>query len=66
MRNLSRTTLGNHEVVERLAAGGMAVVYRAVQHPLGREVALKVLTPAPVDEVGFMALRDRGQDSGSA
>ncbi len=40
MRDLTGTRLGHHEVKERLGVGGMAVVFRAVQSSLGREVAL--------------------------
>ncbi len=54
MRDLTGRRLGNYEVRERLGAGGMAVVYRAVQHPLNREVALKALTPALVEDPGFI------------
>lgn len=35
--------IGNCRIVEEMAAGGMAVVYRAIQDPLGRTVAIKAL-----------------------
>jgi hypothetical protein len=38
--------VGPYEVVEAIGAGGMGVVFRARDHALERDVAVKVLPPA--------------------
>jgi serine/threonine-protein kinase len=38
--------IGNCEILEEIGSGGMATVYRAVQRPLGRTIAIKALKPS--------------------
>jgi serine/threonine-protein kinase len=38
-------TLGNYQILEQLGQGGMGEIYKAIQQPLNRIVALKILAP---------------------
>lgn len=39
-------SLGGYRLLERIGAGGMGTVFRALQESLNREVAIKILSPA--------------------
>ncbi|MBM3687005.1 MAG: Stk1 family PASTA domain-containing Ser/Thr kinase [Actinobacteria bacterium] len=45
---------GRYEVVRRIARGGMATVYEAVDTRLDRTVALKMMSPALAEDPGFV------------
>src|ERR1700758_531464 len=53
-------TLGSrYTLVDMLGAGGMATVWRARDEVLGREVAVKVLSPQYAADPGFLARFER-------
>ena len=47
---IGRELEGRYTITQQLGAGGMGAVYRGTQHQLGREVAIKVVTPSLVKE----------------
>ncbi len=50
---------GWYRLLEVLGTGGMATVYRAGDEVLGREVAVKVLSPQYAADPGFLARFER-------
>ncbi len=46
--------LGKYQIVELIGHGGMATVYKAYQSDVDRYVAVKVLTPHPGHQAGFV------------
>ncbi|MFC8721809.1 protein kinase [Kitasatospora sp. NPDC057198] len=50
---IGRALNGRYELGEILGVGGMATVYRAVDHQLGRQVAVKVLNGGLADDPRF-------------
>ncbi|MGB0388837.1 MAG: protein kinase domain-containing protein [Ardenticatenaceae bacterium] len=53
-KNLVGKQLGQYDIIAEIGRGGMAVIYRAVQKGLEREVALKVLSSALTHDPKFV------------
>lgn len=54
MSDLSGLNLGQYQLIEPLASGGMATIYRAHQPALDRSVAVKILPEYLLDQPGFL------------
>ncbi|HEY1176719.1 MAG TPA: protein kinase, partial [Phytomonospora sp.] len=56
---IGATLEGRYRVTERVATGGMATVYRAVDERLDRVVAVKIIQRSQADDAGFLARFER-------
>lgn len=54
---IGRTLSGKYVVRDRIGRGGFGAVYRAVQEPVGREVAIKVILPERASGPGDIVAR---------
>ncbi|MCS6835610.1 MAG: protein kinase [Anaerolineae bacterium] len=54
MKSLIGKMVGRYEIVEALGQGGFGQVYRAIQHPVMREVALKIILPQYANQSDFV------------
>jgi len=52
--DLIGTTIGNYEIQALIGRGGMATVYRGIDHNLGRAVAIKILSEEARAHPGFV------------
>ncbi len=52
---LGRVVAGRYAVYDQLGAGGFGAVYRAIQEPIGRPVALKVVHPRHGEDADLRA-----------
>ena len=64
---LGRTLAGRYDIEEVIGAGGMSVVFRAMDRTLGRPVAVKVVSLPTDDDAMRLNLRERfRREAGSA
>ncbi len=52
-------TLPGYDLLEQIGDGAQAIVYRALQRAVGREVAVKVIRPELADQPGFIGRFER-------
>jgi len=54
MSNLTGQTIKTYTIKEEIGAGGFGAVYRALQQPIDREVAVKVILPEHANQPEFV------------
>jgi hypothetical protein len=59
-------TLGHYRIVEKIGEGGMGTVFRARDDRLQRDVAIKIITPAPASDGDRDRLRRFEQEARAA
>ena len=55
MDTYTGTLVNGYQFFEQIGTGGFAVVYRAVQPTLGRDVAIKIILPAHARQPHFFS-----------